>query len=114
MNTAAEQDVLAKFPRKKLSKCNEDTNYVELSKVQKDVYKSLSVIPSQLNGNHGHLGLAMENATYVACTGAAFVEITANLGAYDTTIGPTAGTVNRARQETEHDESRRVWHVQHA
>eukprot|EP00957_Ditylum_brightwellii_P115720 8827436-Ditylum_brightwellii.AAC.1 len=101
MNTAAEEDVLAKFPRKNLSKCNEDTNYIELLKVWKEVHKNLSIIPSQLNGNHGHLGLAMENATYVLCTGAAFVEIVANLGAYGTTIGLSASAMNRARQEAE-------------
>eukprot|EP00957_Ditylum_brightwellii_P055892 4234865-Ditylum_brightwellii.AAC.1 len=104
MNTAAEQDALEKFPRKKLSKCNEDANYVELSKVQKEVYKNMSVIPSQLNGNCGHLGLAIESATYAAHTGAVFVEVVVNLSVYDTPIDPAVGAMNRARQEAEHDE----------
>eukprot|EP00957_Ditylum_brightwellii_P076883 5843735-Ditylum_brightwellii.AAC.1 len=70
---------------------------MELSKVWKEAYTNLSIIPSQLNGNHGHLGLAMENATYVAHIGAAFIKIEDDPGAYDITMGPTASTMNRAR-----------------
>eukprot|EP00957_Ditylum_brightwellii_P182687 13915328-Ditylum_brightwellii.AAC.1 len=72
MNKQAEVMVLEKFSYKTLSKCSDATNYVELAKVRNEVYKNLTAIDSALNGNHGHLGLAMANPGYSNQAGGAF------------------------------------------
>ena len=64
MNKQAEAMVLEKFPYKALSKCSNATHYVELAKVHNEVYKTFTAINSTLNGNHGHLGLAMSDPGY--------------------------------------------------
>eukprot|EP00957_Ditylum_brightwellii_P107817 8224794-Ditylum_brightwellii.AAC.1 len=63
---AYEVAVLAKMPYKELTKLNEYPNYVELSKLRQEVYRNCLAVHSILNGNMGHLGLAMPNAQYQA------------------------------------------------
>ena len=62
--SAYEAAVLAKMPYKELTKVNEDPNYVELSKLRREVYRNCAAVHSSLNGNMGHLGLSMPNAEY--------------------------------------------------
>eukprot|EP00957_Ditylum_brightwellii_P031083 2354655-Ditylum_brightwellii.AAC.1 len=64
MNKQAKAKVLEKFLCKALSKCSNATNHVELAKVCNKVYKNLTAIDSALNGNHGHLRLAMADPGY--------------------------------------------------
>eukprot|EP00957_Ditylum_brightwellii_P155161 11811669-Ditylum_brightwellii.AAC.1 len=114
MNKQAEVTVLEKFPYKDLSKCSDATSYVELAKVRNEVYKNLTAIDSALNGNNGHLGLAMSDPGYTNQAGGAFVEIPSNPGPYNLTIATNTGSVTRARREAEHQEKREAYHIQEA
>eukprot|EP00957_Ditylum_brightwellii_P014547 1095426-Ditylum_brightwellii.AAC.1 len=78
MNKQAEAMVLEKFPYKALSKYSDTTNYVEFAKVLNKVCKNLTDINSALNGNHGHLGLAMSDPGYTNRAGGTFIEILTN------------------------------------
>ena len=60
MNASAyEMAALAKMPYKTLTKVSEDPNYVELSKLRREVYQNCAAVHSFCNGNNGHLGIAM-------------------------------------------------------
>eukprot|EP00957_Ditylum_brightwellii_P042410 3211318-Ditylum_brightwellii.AAC.1 len=80
MNKQAEATVLEKFPYKALSKCSDATIYVEVAKVRNEVYKNLMAINSALNGNHGHLGLAMSDPGYTNQAGGTFVRAPGKTG----------------------------------
>eukprot|EP00957_Ditylum_brightwellii_P109060 8319719-Ditylum_brightwellii.AAC.2 len=112
MKKQAESTVLEVFPYKNLSKCNEATNYVELAKVQNEVYKNLTAIDSMHDRMHRHLGLAMDDSAYTNRTRAPFVEIAVDLGPYDLTIGVNARAVAKLCWEAEHQEQRTVYNIQ--
>ena len=59
---AYEMAALAKIPYKTLTKVSEDPNYVELSKLRREVYQNCAAVHSTQNGNNGHLGLVMDPA----------------------------------------------------
>ena len=103
--SAYEAAALAKMPYKTLSKVNEDPNYVELSKLRREVYRNCSSVHSARNGNMGHLGLAMPPTQYAARNGGvAYVGSPNNPGPYDETIAANAGSVLRSRREAEHQQ----------
>ena len=114
MNKQALATVLEKFPYKALSKCSNATNYVELAKVRNEVYKNLTAIDSALNGNQGHLGLAISDPGYTNQAGGAFVKIPSNPGPYDLIIATNTGAVTRPRREAEHQERREAYRIQEA
>eukprot|EP00957_Ditylum_brightwellii_P147619 11242108-Ditylum_brightwellii.AAC.1 len=57
------------MPYKTLTKVNDDPNYVELSKLCREVYQNCAAVNSTLNGNIGHLRLVMPPADYTARNG---------------------------------------------
>ena len=65
---AYEAAVLAKMLFKTHSKVGEDPNYIELSKLQREVYQNCAAVTSSMDGNNGHLGLVMPAAQYAAHT----------------------------------------------
>ena len=96
---------LAKMPYKTLTKVNDDPNYVELSKLRREVYRNCAAVHSALNGNMGHLGLVMPPADYTAQNGGiAYVASPTNPGPYDGTIANNAGSVQRSRREAQHQQ----------
>eukprot|EP00957_Ditylum_brightwellii_P071139 5407322-Ditylum_brightwellii.AAC.1 len=85
------------MPYKELTKVNEDPNYVELSKLRREVYRNCAAVHSSLNGSMGHLGLAMPNAQYQAHNGGvAYVGSPNHPGPYDGTIANNAGGVQHS------------------
>eukprot|EP00957_Ditylum_brightwellii_P158304 12049929-Ditylum_brightwellii.AAC.1 len=93
------------MPYKTLIKVNDDTNYVELSKLLREVYQNCAAVHSALNGNMGHLGLVMPLADYSARNrGIAYVASPTNLRPYDGTIANNAGSVQRSRREEQHQQ----------
>ena len=95
--SGAEGAVMAKMPHKKLFKCSDETNFIELNKVRYQVYQNLAAIPSSLNGGNGHLGDGMHDAQYVARTGTAYLAIDVDPGPYDATILGNPGRVTQSR-----------------
>ena len=82
--SAYEAAVSAKMPYKELTKVNEDPNYVELSKLCQEIYRNCTAVHSSLNGNMGHLGLAMPNAEYQTRNGGVvYVASPSHPGPYD-------------------------------
>ena len=69
MNSSVyEAPVLAKMPFKTLTKVSKDPNYVELSKLQREVYQNCAAVHSSQNGNNSHLGLVTEATKCAART----------------------------------------------
>eukprot|EP00957_Ditylum_brightwellii_P198848 15156953-Ditylum_brightwellii.AAC.1 len=96
MSTAGvyEAAVLTKMLFKTLSKVGESPNYVELSKLQQEVYQNCAAVPSSLDENNGHLGLVMPAADYATCNnGNSYVASPNHPGNYDTTISANASRV---------------------
>eukprot|EP00957_Ditylum_brightwellii_P014752 1112222-Ditylum_brightwellii.AAC.1 len=93
MNASAyEATMLAKMLFKMLTKASEDPNYIELSKLQRDVYRNCAAVHSALNDNNGHLGLAMSATNYTTRNGGAtYVASPTHQGTYDDTIAANAG-----------------------
>eukprot|EP00957_Ditylum_brightwellii_P059634 4526929-Ditylum_brightwellii.AAC.1 len=88
-----------------LTKVNNDSNYVELSKLRCEVYRNCAAVHSALNGNMGHLGLVMPLADYTAQNGGiAYVASLNNPGPYDGTIANNAGSVQRSQREAQHQQ----------
>eukprot|EP00957_Ditylum_brightwellii_P033652 2550983-Ditylum_brightwellii.AAC.1 len=88
-----------------LTKVNEDPNYVELSKLRREVYRNFAAVHSALNGNMGHLGLVMPPADYAARNGGiAYVVSPNNPGPYDSTIANNAGSVQRSQRGAQHQQ----------
>eukprot|EP00957_Ditylum_brightwellii_P101154 7708842-Ditylum_brightwellii.AAC.1 len=86
-----EAAVLAQMLLKTLSKVGEDPNYIEFSKLQREVYQNCAAVMSSLNGNNGHLGLVMPAAQYTVSTnGNPYVASPNHSENYDTTIGANA------------------------
>eukprot|EP00957_Ditylum_brightwellii_P031414 2381790-Ditylum_brightwellii.AAC.1 len=80
------------MPYKTLTKVSEDLNYIELSKLCREVYRNCAVVQSALNGNNGHLGLDMPVAQYTPRTGGvAYVDSPNHPGAYDVMIANNTG-----------------------
>eukprot|EP00957_Ditylum_brightwellii_P037105 2809013-Ditylum_brightwellii.AAC.1 len=100
---AYEAAVLAKMPFKTLSKVGEDPDYVEVSKLRREVYQNCAAIPSLLNGNNGHLGLVMHVADYaMRNNGNLYVASPNHPWNYNTTIGANVGRVLQSGQEAAH------------
>eukprot|EP00957_Ditylum_brightwellii_P133318 10165196-Ditylum_brightwellii.AAC.1 len=91
------------MPYKTLTKVSEDPNYIELSKLYQEVYQNCAAVQSALNGNNGHLGLAMPVAQYTARTGGVtYVDSPNHPGRYDATIAKNAGQIMLSCREVEH------------
>eukprot|EP00957_Ditylum_brightwellii_P008991 679816-Ditylum_brightwellii.AAC.1 len=73
-----EMAVLAKMPNKTLTKVSEDPNYVELSKLCREVYQNCAAVQSSPNGNNGHLGIAMPAANFTTRNGGVVYTATPN------------------------------------
>eukprot|EP00957_Ditylum_brightwellii_P107745 8220270-Ditylum_brightwellii.AAC.1 len=70
-----------------LAKVSKDPNYIEFSKLQREVYRNCTTVHSALNGNNGHLGLAISVTNYTIRTeGAVYVASLTHQGMYDVTI----------------------------
>eukprot|EP00957_Ditylum_brightwellii_P009915 748227-Ditylum_brightwellii.AAC.1 len=101
--SAYKATTLAEVPYKMLTEVSEDLNYIELSKLCQEVYQNCAAVQSALNGNNGHLGLAMPIVQYTARTGGvAYVDSPSSPGAYDATIANNAGQVMLSHREAEH------------
>eukprot|EP00957_Ditylum_brightwellii_P083192 6325333-Ditylum_brightwellii.AAC.1 len=104
MNSSAyEAAVLEKMPFKTLTKVRKDPNYVELSKLQHEVYQNYAALHSSQNGNNGHLGLVMEATKYATRTGGvACVASPQHPRTYDPNIAANSGQVVQSWRKTEH------------
>eukprot|EP00957_Ditylum_brightwellii_P170080 12946314-Ditylum_brightwellii.AAC.2 len=104
MNASAhETAALAKMPYKTLTKVSEDPNYIELSKLHKEVYQNRAAVHSSCNKNNGHLGIAMLIGKYTTRNGGVvYTAATNHLGAYDSNIAINAGQVQQSQCEAEH------------
>eukprot|EP00957_Ditylum_brightwellii_P013993 1055654-Ditylum_brightwellii.AAC.1 len=79
MNASAYETVtLAKMPYKALTKVSEDQNYVELSKLRREVYRNCAAVQSSSNGNSGYLGIGMPAAKYTTRNGGVAYTATPN------------------------------------
>eukprot|EP00957_Ditylum_brightwellii_P052394 3973541-Ditylum_brightwellii.AAC.1 len=85
---------LAKMPYKTLTKVSEDPNYVELSKLRREVYQNCAAVHSSRNSNNSHLGIAMPINKCTTRNGGVVYTATLNHpGTYDSNIAANAGCV---------------------
>eukprot|EP00957_Ditylum_brightwellii_P124859 9518034-Ditylum_brightwellii.AAC.1 len=101
--SAYEVAALAKVPYKMLTKISEDPDYVQLSKLRREVYRNCAAVPSALNENNGYLGLLMPAAQYQAKNGGNPYIASPNYpGTYNNTIAANTGRVLQSRREATH------------
>eukprot|EP00957_Ditylum_brightwellii_P211483 15366218-Ditylum_brightwellii.AAC.1 len=94
---------LAKMTYKTLTKVSKDPNYVELSKLHREVYQNCATVQSSRNGNNGCLGIATSAAKYTTRNGGIVYTATPNHpGTYDSNITGNAGRVQQSWREVEH------------
>eukprot|EP00957_Ditylum_brightwellii_P038837 2935544-Ditylum_brightwellii.AAC.1 len=104
MNSSAyEAAALAKMQFKTQTKVSKDPNYVELSKLRREVYQNCAAVHSFQNGNNSHVGLVMKATKYAARTGGgAYVASPLHPGTYNPNIAANSGRVVQSHQETKH------------
>eukprot|EP00957_Ditylum_brightwellii_P053712 4069401-Ditylum_brightwellii.AAC.1 len=97
MNTSAyEATAMAKVPFKTLIKVRKDPNYIELSKLCREVYRFCAAVHSAENGNNGHLGLALPAAQYATQNGGvAYIASPNQPGTYGRTIAANVRCVQQ-------------------
>eukprot|EP00957_Ditylum_brightwellii_P190274 14483434-Ditylum_brightwellii.AAC.2 len=88
---------------KTFSKVSNDPNYIEFSKLRREVYCNGAAMYSSLNKNYGHLGLVMAVTEYTVRNGDnPYISSLIHSRVYDTTIGINTSRVHQNRREAQH------------
>ena len=105
--TEMESVVMARMPNVVLTKVREDGDYVQFTKLRKEVYQSLRAVSTTYGApGYDYRGLGMTDAKYFFRTGVHYV-FPLNPGIYNVTIRATVSHITRSRREAEHNEARR-------
>ena len=91
-----ESAIMARMPNTVLTKIRGDGDYMQFTKLQKEVYQNLSAVSMTYGATgNGDLSQGMTDAKYFVRTGAHYV-VPLDPGIYNVTIGVTVSHVIRS------------------